>query len=99
MKGKHTAAMISMCLAGAIAAQGEGMWKYDLTLYFLGASMDGLAVVQSIPASVDIVSNLELGTMVNYCALDMDYKEGDGDSRFKYDMTTHGPTAGVTWKY
>lgn len=44
------------------------------------------------------VSN-SVSLLAGYRALDVDYVDGQGTSRFEYDMLTHGPAAGLTWRF
>jgi hypothetical protein len=36
---------------------------------------------------------------VGYRALDMDYEQGSGASRFKFDMLLHGPVLGAVFRF
>lgn len=57
--------------AGNVTTTTSSGWKHNLSLYFLGAAMDGTVAIGPIEAEVDmsfsdIASNLEFGAMANY---------------------------------
>ena len=57
--------------AGNVTTTTSSGWKHHMSVYFLGAAMDGTVAIGPIEAEVDmsfsdIVSNLEFGAMANY---------------------------------
>jgi hypothetical protein len=68
------AAVAALLVPGGVAAQSAtGGWDHSLTVYMLGAGMDGTAAVGPIEGDVnvpfsDVLENLEFGAMASYRA-------------------------------
>ena len=97
---KQKASWTDLILGARLTADLSAKWsmvlRADVGGFGIGSSSD---LTASGSALFDWRFKPQWDLLMGYRALYQDYDKGSGDSKFAYDVTTHGPIVGVKYQF
>lgn len=85
-------------IGGRLSVPLAGRWAFTLRADVGGFGVGADSAWQLV-SRFDWSASERLDVLVGYRILDVDYDDGEGLSRFRYDVRSAGPVVGVAWRY